>query len=337
MIWVDGRLVDWDDATVHVLTHGLHYGYGVLEGIRAYATPRGPAVFRLTDHLVRLHRSARMLALELPYSVEELVEAVKETVRANGATSCYIRPIAFTGDIDVRLDTLGCVVTTAIAVWDWPNYLGDKADEHGIRLLTSSWRRHGPNAIPPACKATGAYVNSSLAKMEAIRSGYDEAIMLSPDGYISECTAENVFVVRDGRIVTPPTSAGALEGVTQRTIAAIARDMGFDCSSANLLRSDLYTADEAFVTGTAAEVVPIRSVDDRDLGEPGVVTRKLQEVYRAATVGALDRYSGWNEYVYGADRSWSPEAPGSAGSSPLPAGAPTQAATENSESWIVSP
>jgi branched-chain amino acid aminotransferase len=296
-IWMNGTLVDWDDAKVHVLTHGLHYGYGVFEGIRAYHTARGPAVFRLTEHIQRLHNSAKMLMLDMSYSVDELVEAVKETVRVNGVESCYIRPIVYTGYGEMGLNPLPCGVDTTIAVWPWGTYLGDEGLAHGVRMKISSWQRHDPNAIPPACKATGMYINSSLAKIEALKAGYDEAILLSPQGYVSECTGENLFIVKNGRIITPPSSAGALEGITQSSVMTIARDLGIDCEVGNLLRSDLYTADEAFVSGTAAEVVPIRSVDDREIGEPGPVTRKVQEVYFAAVKGEVDRYKDWNEYV----------------------------------------
>jgi branched-chain amino acid aminotransferase len=296
-IWMDGTLVDWDNANVHVLTHALHYGFGVFEGIRAYATSRGTAVFRLTEHIVRLHNSARIMMIDMPYSVDDLVAAVKETVRVNGIDECYIRPIVYTGYGEMGLNPLPCPINTTIAVWPWGTYLGDEGVKRGVRMKISSWQRHDPNAIPPACKATGMYINSSLAKMEAIKAGYDEAILLSPQGYVSECTGENLFVVKDGRIITPPTSAGALEGITQHSIMTIARDLGIECTVGNLLRSDLYTADEGFVTGTAAEVVPIRSVDDREIGEPGPITRQLQEKYFSVIHGEVDQYKNWNEYV----------------------------------------
>jgi branched-chain amino acid aminotransferase len=298
-IWMDGTLVDWDDAKVHVLTHALHYGFGVFEGIRTYATARGPAVFRLTDHIVRLHNSAKMLMIDMPYSVDELIEAVKVTVRASGLDSCYVRPIVFTGYGEMGLNPLPCPINTTIAVWPWGTYLGDEGLKHGVRLKISSWQRHDPNAIPPACKATGMYINSSLAKIEALKAGYDEAVLLSPQGFVSECTGENLFVVKQGRILTPPTSAGALEGITQGSVMTIARDLGVDCEVRNILRSDLYTADEAFLSGTAAEVVPVRSVDDREIGDPGPITRKIQETYFAVVKGEVDRYKEWNEYVDG--------------------------------------
>jgi len=298
-IWMDGTLVDWDDAKVHVLTHALHYGFGVFEGIRAYATARGPAVFRLTDHIVRLRNSARMMMIDLPYSVDELVEAVKVTVRASGLDACYVRPIVFTGYGEMGLNPLPCPINTTIAVWPWGTYLGDEGLKRGVRLKISSWQRHDPNAIPPAAKATGMYINSSLAKIEALKAGYDEAVLLSPQGFVSECTGENLFVVRQGRILTPPTSAGALEGITQHSVMTIARDLGIECEIVNILRSDLYVADEAFLSGTAAEVVPVRSVDDREIGDPGPITRKVQEAYFAVVRGEVDRYKEWNEYVDG--------------------------------------
>jgi branched-chain amino acid aminotransferase len=296
-IWMDGALVDWDDAKIHVLTHTLHYGSGVFEGIRAYATAQGPAVFRLTDHIVRLHDSAKILEMDIPFSVDELVEATKKTVDVNELDECYIRPLVYLGYGEMGLNPLPCPVNVSIAVWPWGAYLGDEGIKHGVRMKVSSWRRQDPNMIPPAAKVTGLYVNSSLAKVEAIKAGYDEAILLSPQGYVSECTGENIFIVKNGRIITPPTSAGALEGITQDSVMTIARDLGIEATTGNILRSDLYTADEAFLSGTAAEVVPIRSVDDREIGEPGPVTRKVQEVFFAAVKGEVDRYKDWNEYV----------------------------------------
>ena len=298
-IWMDGEMVPWDQARVHVLTHTLHYGSGVFEGIRAYATSQGPAVFRLTDHINRLFDSAKILMIDIPYSAQQIIDATKETVRVNGLDSCYIRPIVFLGYGEMGLNPLPCPVNVSIAVWPWGTYLGEEGVQKGVRMKISSWQRHDPNAMPPACKATGMYINSSLAKVEAIKAGYDEAILLSPQGYVSECTGENLFIVKHGRIVTPPVSAGALEGITQNSIATIARDLGYDYEVGNILRSDLYTCDEAFVTGTAAEVVPVRSVDDRDVGsgEPGPMTKKIQETYFATVRGEVDRYKDWLEHV----------------------------------------
>ncbi|MEX2658932.1 MAG: branched-chain amino acid transaminase [Acidimicrobiales bacterium] len=296
-IWMDGELVPWADAKVHVLTHSLHYGLGVFEGIRAYETSSGPAVFRLTDHIKRLFRSAKIFMLDIPFDLTTIVEATKETVRINGLRSCYIRPIVYLGYGEMGLNPLPAPVNVSIACWPWGAYLGDEGIANGVRMMISSWERHSPNAMPPAAKGTGMYINSSMAKVQAIKSGYDEAILLSPQGFVSECTGENIFVVRDGVITTPPVSAGALEGITQHSVMTIARDLGFEYREGNLLRSDLYTADEAFLSGTAAEVVPIRSVDDRELGEPGPVTRQIQEVYFSAVRGELDRYKDWNEHV----------------------------------------
>ncbi len=296
-IWMDGGLVDWADARIHVLTHTLHYGSGVFEGIRAYATDRGPAVFRLTDHMQRLHDSAKVIHIDIPWSVAELVEAVKETIRVNQVESCYIRPIAFLGYGEMGLNPLPCKVETAIAVWPWGTYLGEEGLRHGVRMKVSSWQRHDPNAMPPAAKVTGNYVNSSMAKVEALRAGYDEAILLNPQGYVSECTGENLFVVKKGRIITPPVSAGALEGITRDSVMVIARDLGYELVEDNLLRTDLYLANEAFLSGTAAEVVPIRAVDDREIGDPGPITRQIQDTYFAAVRGNVDRYKDWLEHV----------------------------------------
>jgi len=296
-IWMDGELVDWDDARIHVLTHTLHYGCGVFEGIRAYATAQGPAVFRLTDHVTRLFNSARIFMIDVPFTPEQLVAATKETVRVNGLDSCYIRPIVYLGYGEMGLNPLPCPVNVSIAVWRWGSYLGDEGIANGVRMKISSWQRHDPNAMPPAAKGTGMYLNSSMAKVEALKGGYDEAILLSPQGYVSECTGENLFVVRDGRIITPPSSAGALEGITQSSVMTIARDLGYSVEVGNILRSDLYTADEAFLSGTAAEVVPISSVDDREIGPPGPITRSIQEVFFATVRGEVDQYKDWLELV----------------------------------------
>jgi branched-chain amino acid aminotransferase len=296
-IWMDGRLVDWDDATVHVLAHTLHYGSGVFEGIRAYPTAQGPAVFRLTDHMKRLRDSAHLFLMDLPYAVEELVEATKETIRVNGVDSCYIRPLAFLGYGEMGLNPLPCQVQVSIAVWPWGTYLGDEGLKNGVRMKVSSWRRIDPNVNPVAAKGTGIYVNSSLAKVEALKAGYDEAILLNTHGFVAECTGENLFLVRDGVLVTPPLSSGALEGITRDSVMTIARDLGIEVREENLLRSDLYLADEAFLTGTAAEIVPMRSVDDREIGPPGDVTRQIQETYFATVHGEEDRYKDWLEHT----------------------------------------
>jgi branched-chain amino acid aminotransferase len=296
-IWMDGELVDWDDAKVHILTHTLHYGCGVFEGIRAYETSRGPAVFRLEEHIDRLFNSADIFMIDIPFCRKDLVEATVETIKVNEVPSCYIRPLVYLGYGEMGLNPLPCDVKVAIAVWPWGTYLGDEGIRNGIRLKISSWRRHDPNIMPPAAKGTGMYINSSMAKVEALKAGYDEAVMLSPQGHVSECTGENIFLVKGGAIITPPTSAGALQGITQDSVRRIAEDLGIDYRVEQLLRSDLYTADEGFLTGTAAEVVPIREVDDRELGEPGPITKQIQETYFAAVRGEDDRYKDWLTYV----------------------------------------
>ncbi len=296
-IWMDGELVAWDDAKIHVLTHSLHYGCGVFEGTRAYETDQGAAVFRLTDHIPRLFNSAKVFLLDIPFSAEQLIEATKETIRVNELPACYIRPLVYLGYGEMGLNPLPCPVQVSIAVWPWGAYLGDEGVANGVNMKVSSWKRHDPNALPPAAKGTGMYINSSMAKVEALKAGYDEAILLSPQGYVSECTGENIFVVKQGRIFTPPVSAGALEGITQDSVRTIARDLGIEYQEANLLRSDLYTAEEAFLSGTAAEVVPIRSVDDRVIGDPGPITREIQGIFHDAVRGRVDRYKDWNEHV----------------------------------------
>jgi branched-chain amino acid aminotransferase len=296
-IWMDGALVDWDDAKIHVLTHTLHYGCGVFEGIRAYETDRGPAVFRLTPHIKRLFRSAKIFMIEIPFTEDDIVAAVKDTVRASGLASCYIRPLVYLGYGEMGLNPLPCPVNVSVAVWPWGAYLGDEGIANGVSMKISSWQRHGVNSMPPAAKGTGMYINSSMAKVEAIKAGYDEAILLSPQGYVSECTGENIFIVKDDVIYTPPVSAGALEGITQDSVRTIARDLGIEYREANLVRSDLYTADEGFLSGTAAEVVPIRAVDDREIGKPGPITRRIQEVFHDAVRGKVDQYKDWNEHV----------------------------------------
>ena len=296
-IWMDGELVPWDEARVHVLTHSLHYGSGVFEGIRTYAAADGPAVFRLTDHIQRLFDSAKLIMMEIPYTRDEIVEACKLTVRESGLDSCYVRPIAFLGYGEIGLNPLPCEVNVSIAAWPWGSYLGEESLETGVRVQVSSWRRMDPNINPVAAKGTGIYINSSLAKVEAVKAGYDEAIMLNTQGFVAECTGENVFVVKDGVVMTPPTSSGALAGITRDSIMTIARDLGHPVVEQQLLRHDLYLADEAFLTGTAAEVVPIRSVDDREIGSRGTITRTLQETYFAAVRGEVERYKDWLEYV----------------------------------------
>src|SRR3954465_7464274 len=225
-IWMDGKLVNWDDATVHILTHTMHYGSGVFEGVRAYVTSQGPGVFRLTDHISRLFMSAKVFLIDIPFTPVQLVEAVKDTIRVNGLEQCYIRPLVYLGYGEMGLNPLPCPVNVSIAVWPWGAYLGDEGIPHGVAMKTSSGQRHDVNSMPPAAKGTGMYINSSMAKVEAIKAGYDEAVLLSPQGYVSECTGENLFIVKHGRIITPPVTAGALEGITQDAVKTIAHDHG---------------------------------------------------------------------------------------------------------------
>jgi branched-chain amino acid aminotransferase len=296
-IWMNGELVDWADANIHILTHSLHYGMGVFEGVRAYETPDGPAVFRLTEHMKRLHNSAKIMGMDMPYSVEELVQATKDVVAASGLPSAYIRPIAYYGYGEMGLNTLPCSVDVAIACWPWGAYLGDHGLTEGIRLKISSWMRHDHNSMPPASKTTGNYVNSSLAKVEALKAGYDEAVMLSPEGTISECTGENIFIVRGGILLTPPIASGALEGLTQDTVTTIANDLGFEVRREVLTRSDLYICEEMFLCGTAAEISAVNSVDDRSIPCPGPMTLAIAEQYGKAVRGQTEKYMGWLEHV----------------------------------------
>jgi branched-chain amino acid aminotransferase len=295
---MNGTLVDWDDAKIHVLTHTLHYGMGVFEGVRAYETPKGPAVFRLTEHMERLHNSAKILGMDMPYSVDVLVQATKDVVKASGLPSAYIRPIAYYGYGEMGLNTLPCSVDVAIACWPWGAYLGEDALTKGISTKISSWTRHDHNTMPPAAKTTGNYVNSSLAKVEALKGGYDEAIMLNPQGFVSECTGENIFVARDGVFVTPPIAAGALEGITQDSVMTIGRDLGYEFRVDYLTRSDLYVSEEIFLCGTAAEVSAVNAVDDRPIVCPGPMTSAIAAEYGRVVRGHVPRYEDWLEYVH---------------------------------------
>jgi branched-chain amino acid aminotransferase len=296
-IWMNGNFVDWRDATVHILTHALHYGTGIFEGIRCYETPHGPAVFRLRDHLTRMKRSGIIFLCELPYSTEELRRAVHDLIRINELSSCYVRPIAYRGYGEIGLNPEHSPIDVAIAVWKWGTYLGEDALANGIRMTVSSWRRHDPNIIPPQAKVTGGYVNSSMAKLEAVHAGYDEAIMLNPSGFISEATGENLFIVKDGELLTPPLSAGPLPGVTRDSVIKIAADMGMPVFERTLTRSDLYTAEEMFCVGTAAEVTPVREVDERIIGEPGPITQAIQQKYFAIVKGEDEKYFDWLDFV----------------------------------------
>ncbi len=299
-IWMDGELVDWDEATVHVLTPTLHYGYGVFEGIRAYPTDAGPAVFQLHPHLARLQRSARLYPPldEAPWSLEDLTAAIEQLIRVNGHTEgCYIRPTIFLGYGEIGLNPLPSTPQTAIATWQWGAYLGEDALVNGVRVMMSSFRRIGKNTIPPAGKANGQYLNSSLAKVEAQRAGYDEAVMLSEDGFVAECTGENIFVIRDGVIRTPPLHDGPLGGITRAAVMTIARDLGFEVIETSLQRSDLYLADEIFLTGTAAELTPVREVAGYHIGPRGPVTEAVQSTFIDVVRGKVDAYRDWLHVV----------------------------------------
>lgn len=297
VIWMNGELVEWEKATIHVLTHALHYGTGVFEGIRCYETPKGPAVFRLQDHMKRLENSGRIFMMELPYTVDELIAATHETIKANGLQSCYVRPIAFRGYGEIGVNPEANPIDVAIAVWPWGAYLGEDALKDGVRMTISSWRRHDPNIIPPAAKVTGAYINSVAAKQEAIHKGFDEAIMLNTQGYVAEATGENIFVVKDGEITTPGLSAGALSGITRDSVMKLAADLGNPVQEAMISRSDLYTADEMFCCGTAAEVTPIREIDGRIIGPPGPVTLEIQQKFFDVVKGVDEKYAHWLDIV----------------------------------------
>jgi branched-chain amino acid aminotransferase len=296
-IWMNGETVRWEDAKVHVLTHALHYGSAVFEGVRAYETTRGTAVFRHREHLERLHRSAELYYMELPYTLERLRAATHELIRANKLRSCYIRPIAFRGYGEMGLFPLNAPVDVVIAVWPWGAYLGEEGQRHGIRCKVASWRRMSTDSFIPEAKASGQYLNSILAKVESAKAGYDEAIMLDHHGNVSEGSGENVFVVRDGHIFTPPMHASILDGITARSVRQIAGDLGFDVVERPISRGELYQADEVFLTGTAAEVVPVRAIDDHLLGEPGELTVAIQSRFFEAIQGKREEYLEWLDVV----------------------------------------
>jgi branched-chain amino acid aminotransferase len=299
LIWMNGELVAWEDAKVHVLTHALHYGTGVFEGVRAYETARGTAVFRHQDHIDRLFRSAGMYYMDIPYTKQQIREATLDLIARNGLKSCYIRPVVYRGAGPMGLYPLDCPVEMFIAVWEWGSYLGDEGKRNGVRGKVTSWRRIGPDALIPAAKANGQYINSVLAKIEADKAGYEEGILLDQRGMVCEGTGENLFLIRDGEIATPGYPASILGGINRMSAIEIARDLGYEVVERDIARGELYLADEIFMTGTAAELTPLREVDDHPVGsgEPGPITRAVQTVFEDALHGRSDRYADWLDVV----------------------------------------
>ncbi|WP_456487700.1 branched-chain amino acid transaminase [Candidatus Alkanophaga liquidiphilum] len=299
-IWMNGEFVDWKDAKVHVLSHTLHYGSGVFEGIRCYATERGSFVFRLKEHVDRLFWSAKLYCIEIPYSHAEITEAIKETIRVNELKACYIRPIVFYGYHNLGVHPGGCPVECVIAVWEWGAYLGDEALRRGIRCTFSAWHRLHSRMVPVTAKAVGHYVNSMLAVMDARSKGFDEALMLDANGYVSEGSGENLFIVRDGVIYTPGLESSILPGITRDSVIKIARDLGFEVVEKPLTVGEVLIADEAFFTGTAAEVTPIREIDFRTIGDGkvGPITRAIQNKFFDVVNARDEKYLHWLEPVY---------------------------------------
>jgi len=299
LIWHNGELVAWEDAKVHVLTHGLHYGTGVFEGERAYDTPQGTAIFRHRDHLDRLFQSAELYYMPIPYTVDELRAATHELIAANELRECYIRPIVFRGYGQMGLNPLDAPVEVSIAVWPWGAYLGEEGKVRGVRAKVSSWRRISHDSLIPHAKASGQYLNSVLAKIESLKAGYQEAILLDPQGFVCEGSGENIYLVRDGRILTPPQTAGILDGISRKSIIRIAGDLGYEVVERNLARAELVLADEVFLSGTAAELVPVYEIDDHPIGsgEPGPITHNLQRVFDDALHGRDPRYLEWLDVV----------------------------------------
>lgn len=296
-IWMNNKIIDWKDAKIHVLTHALHYGSAVFEGIRCYNTVKGPAIFRAREHMQRMHDSGKMYMMEIPYTVDELIKATKELIKANGLNECYIRPIAYRGYGEMGLNPLNSPVDVAIALWPWGTYLGEEGLRNGIRAKISSFQRISPNIMPPNAKATGQYINSILSKIEALKSGYDEAIFLDFRGFISEGPGENLFVVKDGIVYTPPEYASILPGITRDSVIKILKDMNYEVKETDITRGFLYLAEEAFFTGTAAEITPIREIDDREIGKPGIITKKVQERFFDIVKGREKKYEGWMDWI----------------------------------------
>jgi branched-chain amino acid aminotransferase len=289
--------VPWDEARTHVLSHGLHYGTGVFEGIRCYETERGPAVFRHREHLERLGKSAELYYFQLPYTAEELRVATKELIRRNGLGSCYIRPLAYRGYGNLGLYATDAPIDVIVAAFPWGAYLGEESAGKGIRAKVSSWRRISPGGSIPHAKASGSYLNTILAKTESFNAGYDEAILLDERGFVCEGSGENIFLVREGEIVTPPHVASILDGINRKSVIQIARDLGYTVVERDVARAELYLAEEVFLTGTAAELVPVREIDDHPLGEPGEITRHVQTKFMDALYGRAEEYLEWLDFV----------------------------------------
>jgi branched-chain amino acid aminotransferase len=303
LIWMNGEFVAWEDAKVHVLTHGLHYGTGVFEGVRCYDTQLGPAVFRNADHVERLFCSAELYYMPIPYSAEQLRSATLELVARNGLRSCYIRPIVYRGYGTMGLNPVDAPVDVTIACWEWGVYLGEEGANNGVRAKVSSWRRISSDSLIPHAKASGQYLNSVLAKVESLKSGYDEAILLDDDGHVCEGTGENIYVVREGEIATPGQHNSILDGITRRSVIQIAQDLGYTVVERDVARAEMYLADEVFLSGTAAEIVPVREIDDHPIGtgKPGEITRVLQSAFDDAIHGRSERYREWLDVVNASD------------------------------------
>jgi branched-chain amino acid aminotransferase len=297
LIWLNGEFVAWEDAKVHVLTHALHYGTGVFEGIRAYETPNGTAIFRNQDHLDRLEKSAKLYYMDLPYTPEQLREVTHELIARNGFKSCYIRPLVWRGYGPMGLNPLDNPVEAMVAVWEWGAYLGEEGKRNGVRARVSSYRRISSESLIPHSKASGQYLNSVLAKIESVKAGYEEAILLDDNGYVCEGTGENVFVIKDGVIHTPGQADGILDGINRKSCIQIARDLGYEVIERNIARAELALADEVFLTGTAAELTPMREIDDIEIGPPGPITREIQGVFEDALFGRDARYADWLDLV----------------------------------------
>ena len=297
LIWLNGEFVAWEDAKVHVLTHALHYGTGVFEGIRAYETSNGTAIFRHQDHLERLEKSAKLYYMELPYSREQLREVTHELIARNGFKSCYIRPLVWRGYGPMGLNPLENPVEAMVAVWEWGAYLGEEGKRNGVRARTSSYRRISSESLIPHSKASGQYLNSVLAKIESLKAGYEEGILLDDKGYVCEGTGENIFVIKDGAIHTPGQADAILDGINRKSCIQIARDLGYEVVERNIARAELALADEVFLTGTAAELTPMREIDDIEIGPPGPITREIQGVFEDALCGRDARYADWLDLV----------------------------------------